>query len=168
VACRKKHANFDREAQDRLCSIVMQPPSPPFSDAQPCSPHSSGSALLSHGTDGQGLPVRAHTLQFLQPPCIFVLLRTYPSPNMSSSSPAILISVTLTTGGQAKKGVRSEHLRVEDDLVGALWLEKIGWHLVLSLASLSSLFPLVIPYTFTLTLVCLVGPMRDFFFPPLY
>ena len=29
-----------------------------------------------------------------------------------------------------KKGVRSEHLRVEDDLVGTLWLEKIGWHLV--------------------------------------
>jgi hypothetical protein len=90
VACRKKHANFDREAQDTLGSMVIQPPSPPFSDARPCSPHSSGSALLSHGTDVQGLPVRAHALQFLQPACIFVLLRTYPSPNMSNSSPAIL------------------------------------------------------------------------------
>ena len=103
VACRKKHANFDREAQDRLGSMVMQPPSPPFSDARPCSPHSSGSALLSHGTDGQGLPVRAHTLQLLQPPCVLVLLRTYPSPNMSNSSPAILIIITITTGGKAKR-----------------------------------------------------------------
>ena len=103
VACRKKNANFDREAQDRLCSMVMQPPSPPFSDAQPCSPHSSASGLLSDGTDGQALPVRVHTLQLLQPPCILVLLRTYPSPNMSNSSPAILIIITITTGGNAEE-----------------------------------------------------------------